>query len=181
MFSVREIPVVIEPGVAVLESSLVVDDSKAGERVVSAHFWRVNFDEEVTQKLPLVPTTQLPHVFTLHEDVDSSPLLLVYDLLGRLTLIYVREHKSGWERRDVSAEHAGKTVTQFSVRFCFNTLKERNKFLTLMNKMADNARDGAPLPKAEMTEAATLLGRSRVAPVVLPVAVAKSRLKNVRI
>ena len=177
MFSVREIPVVIEPGVAVLETSLVADDSKTGERVVSAHFWRVNHDENTAQKLPLVPTTQQPHVFSLHENLDTSPLLLVYDLLGRLTLVYVRD-RDAWERRDVSAEHAGKTITQFSVRFSFGSSKDRNRFLSLMTNMADTVRNGAPPLKGEMAEAAKLLSRSRVAPVSLPIAVAKGNVRR---
>jgi hypothetical protein len=107
---------------------------------------------------------------------------LVYDLLGRLSLIYTRDKsKRSWERHAVIDEHAGKTVTQFSVRFCFSAVKDRNKFVSLVNSMVTAVRDGGAVSKADMTEAVNLLSRSRVAPVVLPVAVAKSKLKNVRI
>jgi hypothetical protein len=182
MFFVREIPIVIEPGIGVLEASMIVSDSKAGERTVAAHFFRVPLDEKVAPKLPLVPTSEHPHIFSLHADTEKSPLLLVYDLLGRLSLIYTRDKgKRSWERHAVIDEHAGKTVTQFSVRFCFSTVKDRQKFVALVNNMVTAARDGGSVSKADMTEAVNLLSRSRVAPVVLPVAVAKSKLKNVRI
>ena len=39
MFFVREIPVVIEPGVAVLEAEMTVGDANTGERKVAA-IWR---------------------------------------------------------------------------------------------------------------------------------------------
>lgn len=183
MFFVRQIPVVIEPGVAVLEAEMIVSDSKAGERTVSAHFFRVPLDEKVAPNLPLVPTTEHPHVFSLHEEIDRSPLLLIYDLLGRLSLIYTRDkgkHRA-WERHSVIDEHAGKAVTQFSVRFFFSAVKDRNKFLSLVNNMVQAVRDGGTITKADMTDAINLLSRSRVPPVVLPVAVAKSNLRNVRI
>jgi hypothetical protein len=182
MFFVKEIPVVIEPGVAILEAEMTVVDNKAGERTVVAHFFRVPLDDKVAPALPLVPTTQHPHVFSLHEELDRSPLLLVYDQLGRLSLVYHRDPGGkSWERKEVLSEHAGKTVTQFSVRFCFSGVKERNKFLTLMTSMMESVRGGGSVNKAEMTEAVTLLSRSRVAPVVLPIAVARSKMKNVRI
>lgn len=182
MFFVKEIPVVIEPGVAILEAEMTVIDKRAGERTVAAHFFRVPLDEKVAPELPLVPTTQHPHVFSLHEELDHSPLLLVYDQLGRLSLVYHRDPGGrSWERKEVLAEHAGKTVTQFSVRFCFSGVKERNKFLTLMNSMMEAVRGGGSVSKAEMTEAVTLLSRSRAAPVVLPIAIARSKLRNVRI
>jgi hypothetical protein len=182
MFSVQEIPVVIEPGVAVLETSIAVSDSKAGTRTVTAHFFRLTLDEKTAPSLPLVVTTQQPHVFAMNEDnADKSPLLLVYDLLGRLSVVYTRDARGSWERKDVIAEHAGKAVTQFSIRFCFGTSKDRNKFLSLMGNMVDQVKDGNTVSKAEMTEAVALLARSRVPPVVLPVAVDKARLKNVRV
>ena len=182
MFLVQEIPVVIEPGVAVLETKMTVDDSKAGLRTVAAHFFRLPLDEKTAPSLPLVVTTQQPHVFAMNgEDADKSPLLLVYDQLGRLSVIYTRDTRGSWERKSVAEEHAGKSVTQFSVRFCFGAAKDRDKFLSLMGNMVSQAKDGRNIPKAEMTEAVKLLSRSRVPPVVLPVAVAKSRLRNVRV
>lgn len=182
MFYVREIPVVIEPGVNALEAAIIVTDSKTGERTLAAHFQRVALDEKTAPKLPLVPTTQQPHVFTIHEDLDKSPILLVYDLLGRLSLIYTRDQKgSSWDRSDVIAEHAGKSVTQFSVRFCFSSIKDRTKFMTLVDRMMGQARNGTNISKPDMTEAVTLLSRARVAPALLPVAVAKSKTRNVRI
>jgi len=182
MFLVRQIPIVIEPGVGVLEAEMVVADSKAGDRTVSAHFYRVPLDEKVASNLPLVPTSEHPHVFSLHEDINLSPVLLVYDMLGRLSLLYLRDKgRKSWERHAVIDEHAGKTVTQFSVRFCFGTIKDRSRFMSLMNDMVTAVRDGGAVSKSDMTEAIKLLNRSRVAPVVLPVAVAKSNLRRLRI
>lgn len=182
MFYVREIPVVIEPGVGALEASIVVRDANENERDLAAHFQRVPLDETVIKDLPLVPTTQHPHVFTVHDDLQKSPVLLVYDLLGRLSIIYTREEKSrGWERNDVVAEHAGKFVTQFSVRFSFGSQKDRNRFMQLMERMIKEVRDGANVSKSDMAEAVTLLTRARVAPALLPIAVAKSALRNATI
>lgn len=182
MFYVREIPVVIEPGVNALEASLIVKDAKGAERTLAAHFQRVPLDEKNAPLLPLIPTTQQPHVFTLHDSVERSPVLLVYDLLGRLSLIYTKGSKDkSWERNDVIAEHAGKTVTQFSVRFSFSSLKDRNRFMELINKMMSQVRDGTNVGKNDMAEAVNMLSRSRVAPALLPIAVARSRMKNVKI
>lgn len=180
MFFVREIPVVIEPGVSVLETEMTVADNKAGERNVAVHFWRLNLDEKVAAELPLIPTTQHPHIFSLHEDLTTSPLLLVYDLMGRLCLVYVRE-KGVWERKEVIAEHAGKSITQFSVRFCFSSSEDRNRFLNLMSTMVNDFKERGSVSRNEMTEAVTLLSRSRVAPVVLPIAVHKSKMKSARL
>lgn len=182
MFFVREIPVIIEPGVAVLEAEITVSSPKMGERKMAAHFFRIPLDEKVAPKLPLVPTTEHPHVFSLHEELDKSPVLLVYDMLGRLSLLYTRDNqKRAWERHAVIDEHAGKSITQFSVRFCFSALKDRNKFVALIDSMITQLRNGETVSKVDMTAALNLLSRSRVAPVILPVAVAKSNLKNVRI
>ena len=182
MFAVKEIPVIIEPGVGALEAVIVVSDDRAGERTLGAHFQRVNLDENVAPKLPLVPTTQHPHVFALHDDVDRSPVLLVYDLLGRLSLVYTRDGKGHhWERNDVVAEHAGKSVTQFSVRFSFGSVKDRNRFMQLIDKMSAGVREGTNITKSDMSEAIALLSRARVAPAILPIAVAKAKMRNVRI
>lgn len=182
MFFVRQIPIVIEPGVAVLEAEMVISDKKAGDRTVSAHFFRVSLDEKVAPMLPLVPTSEHPHVFSLTESLDKSPLLLVYDLLGRLSLIYTRDlaKNRAWERHAVIDEHAGRAVTQFSVRFFFSAVKDRNKFMQLMNDMVEAVRTGHIIHKSDMMEAVTLLSRSRVSPVVLPVAVPKSSLSSAR-
>lgn len=179
MFYVQNIPVVIEPGVAVLETTMQIDDEKTGQRTVAAHFFRFLLDEKTAPKLPLVVTTQHPHVFAMNiEDAEKSPLLLVYDFLGRLAIVFTRDERGHWDRREVVAEHAGKTITQFSVRFCFSAIKERNRFIELMNHMVGQVKNKDALTKTEMAEALSLLARSRVPPVVLPVAVAKSKLKR---
>lgn len=182
MFLVQDIPVVIEPGVAVLETKMAVEDSKAGLRTVAAHFFRLALDEKSVSNLPMVVTTQQPHVFSMNnEDADQSPLLLVYDQLGRLSVIYTRDDRGSWERKSVADEHAGKSITQFSVRYSFGTVSDRDKFVGYMKNFVDRSRNSESLSQRDMLSAMKLLSRSRVAPVVLPVAIDKSKLRNVRV
>lgn len=178
MFSIRNIPVVIEPGVAALETEFAISSKKDGERLVPVHLKRVTLDDKTAEYLPFIPTTKVPHVFSPTLDLKKTVTLVVYDFLGRLTTIYTRDG-SMWERNDVADEHAGKTVTQFSVRFSFNSVKSRDKFVAAMEHMVNCANVNKPFAPEAVADAVRLLGRSRVAPVVLPVAVAKSGLKPV--
>lgn len=180
MFSIRNIPVVIEPGVDALETEFAVRSKKEGERLVPVHLKRVPLDANTAADLPFIPTTKAPHVFSPTPDIKKSATLVVYDFLGRLTTIYTRTDNV-WERSDVADEHAGKTVTQFSVRFAFNSTKNRDKFLAAMEHMVNCVNADKPFSPQAMTDALQLLSRSRVAPVVLPVAVAKSTMKKVKI
>jgi hypothetical protein len=180
MFSIRNIPVVIEPGVDALETEFAVSSKKEGERIVPVHLKRVTLDSNTAEDLPFIPTTKVPHVFSPTLDIKKSATLVVYDFLGRLSTIYTR-NEHAWERSDVADEHVGKTVTQFSVRFAFNSAKNRDKFLVAMEHMVNCVNADKSFSPQAMTDALQLLSRSRVAPVVLPVAVAKSTLKKVKI
>jgi hypothetical protein len=180
MFSIRNIPVVIEPGVDALETEFAITSKKDGERLVPVHLKRVPLDAKTAEDLPFIPTTKMPHVFSPTLDIKKTATLVVYDFLGRLTTIYTRQDNT-WERSDVADEHAGKTVTQFSVRFAFNSSKNRDKFLAAVEHMVNCVNADKQFSPNAMTDALKLLSRSRVAPVVLPVAVAKSELKKIKL
>lgn len=182
MFSIRNVPVVIEPGVGGLEVECAVDDKKMGDRVFPAQMQRVNLDETTLEKLPFIPSTKFPHVFSLLTDLDKSLVLVIYDFLGRLTTVYTRDgEKKAWERNDVADEHAGKSITQFAVRFSFSSAKDRTKFMELLGKAVDAVTKGDQPDTNEVVKALGFLARSRTAPVILPVAVAKSQRRNVKL
>jgi hypothetical protein len=182
MFFVRNVPVVIEPGVGAIEAEFAVSEPPKKPRSFPVQLMRVALDSDVSQKLPFIPSTKLPHVFSLTADPDESVALIVYDNLGRITFVYSRDDTGKtWEKREVSTEHAGKTVTQFSVRFSFHSAKLRDKFMELVDTvMAQIQQDQKP-NMADVEAVFTILSRSRVNPVVMPVAVAKSSLKSIKI
>jgi len=182
MFSVRNVPVVIEPGVGGLEAEFSVTDKKLGDRVFPVQLQRINLDETAIGQLPFIPSTKFPHVFSLLTDLDKSSVLVIYDFLGRLVTIYTRSSTNkSWERNDVADEHAGKTVTQFSVRFSFNSAKDRTKFVELVGEAVKAINDGDTPDHKEIFKALNFLARSRIAPVILPVAVARSQRSNVKL
>lgn len=182
MFSVRNVPVVIEPGVGALEAEFAVVDKKMGDRVFPVQLQRINLDEVTLEQLPFIPSTKFPHVFSLLTDLHKSSVLLVYDFLGRLSIIYTRNSElNSWTRNDVADEHAGKTVTQFSVRFNFSSAKDRTKFMDLIQQAVTSVTNGEQPNMPDVVKALNFLGRSRTAPVILPVAVAKQSRSNVKL
>lgn len=182
MFSVRNVPIVIEPGVGALEAEFYISDNKIGNRTFPLQLQRLDIDESLIERLPFIPSTQFPHVFSLVRDIDKSAVLVIYDMLGRLSCVYTRGEKdSVWEKCDVAEEHAGKTITQFSVRFNFSSAKDRNAFIEAVASMVKEAKNGKVPSAKEVMRAMTLLGRSRVSPVILPVAVARTTLLPVKL
>jgi hypothetical protein len=182
MFSVRNVPVVIEPGVGALEAVFFVSDNKLGNRTFPLQLQRIDLSSDMAEKLPFIPSTRFPHAFTLVTDIDKSAVIVIYDMVGRLSVVYTRGAKdAAWERCDVADEHAGKTVTQFSVRFNFGSLKERTSFLDAIESMIKDAKGGRVPDSKTVMRAMTSLGRSRAAPVVLPVAVARAHMKPVKL
>lgn len=182
MFSVRNVPVVIEPGVGALEAEFFIKDEAHGHRTFPLQLQRLELEENLVEKLPFIPATQFPHVFSLIQDVEKSAVLVIYDFLGRINCVYTRgDDKSAWDRCDVAEEHAGKTVTQFSVRFNFTSVKDRTTFLELVDKMVKDAKKNVAPTQDDVMRALKLLGRSRVPPVVMPVAVAKAALAPARL
>lgn len=181
MLAIRNVPVVIEPGVPAVEAEFAVGSLKK-RRSFPVQLLRVNLDGEKLSKLPFIPATKLPHVFSLTQDPEDSATLVVYDSTGRLSRVYVRDSTGrSWERKDVAAEHVGKTVTQFSVRFSFGSERSRDDFMLAIDRvLADIQASEAPATQ-DVNAVFALLARSRSAPVVLPVAVAKSSLKQAKI
>lgn len=182
MFLVRNVPVVVEPGVGAIEAEFAISDPPKKQRSFPVQLFRVALDSDVAEKLPFIPSTKLPHVFSLTTNPDESVALLVYDNLGRITFVYTRDDKKkSWEKREVAAEHAGKTVTQFSVRFSFHSSKLRDKFMELVDNVMLQMQNDQKPNMADVEAAFTILSRSRVNPVVMPLAVAKSSLKGIKI
>lgn len=169
---VRDVPVVIEPGIEVVEASVFVSDSSAGSRSFPVQLFRVALDGKILKRLPFVPSTTLPHVFSPLTDIKESTLLVLYDHLGRLTTIYKRLDKHSWSRYDVADEHAGKSVVVPSVRFQFKDVNARTRFLTLTDQILRQAREDI-IDCDAIQEFTTLLSRMRTPPVSLPVAVLK--------
>jgi len=182
MFFIKNVPIVIEPGVQAIEAELVINHKKYGQTSVPVQLVRLVVDEKASETLPFIATTALPHVFSLVFNVEKAAALVVYDAAGRISTIYTKdETQRSWERFSVSDEHAGKSVTQFSVRYIFNTAKDRSKFLTAMEKLTEQAgREELP-NMADVMAALRPLARTRTAPVVLPVAVEKCNLSKIKL
>lgn len=182
MFFIKNVPIVIEPGVRALEAEFVINDPKAGQRLVPVQLARVALDEIEITKLPFIPTTRLPHVFSITSDIDKSCALVVYDSAGRISSLFTKDKKQkSWERFDIAEEHSGKSVTQFSVRFMFNTARDRSKFLAAMEKITEKVGREEKPDIAEVMEAIRPLARSRVAPVSVPVAIEKCQLGKIKL
>lgn len=182
MFVIKNVPIVIEPGVQALEAELLVSNKDVGQRTVPVQLCRVALCEKTASQLPFIATTRLPHVFSVVDDLKKSPALVVYDSSGRIACLYTRDpSQKSWDRFDVADEHAGKSVTQFSIRFNFVSAKDRHKFLTLVEKMTDQAAREEQPDMEDVVTALRALARSRVAPVVLPIAVEKCKLSKIKI
>lgn len=182
MFTIKNVPIVIEPGVRALETEFVVDDPKAGQRILPITMARVALDEKSVTHLPFIPTNRCPHVFSVNSNLEKSAALLVYDAAGRINTLYTKDERTKvWDRFNISEEHAGKTVTQFSVRFVFNTQKDRAKFLDGMEKITRQVGREETPNMEDVIDALRPLARSRVAPVVVPLAVEKSQLGKIKL
>lgn len=167
MLFFKDVPIVVDPGVAALEVG-IINVAKRGKRLFYVAFERVELNTAVGDALPFVVTSHLPHVFSMLPDINKSPFLLVYDLFGRLSIVYTREEgTNAWVRNDAAPEQIGETVTQFSARFSFNTVKERDKFLAAMGRIANNKYS-----RNDVDSVSRLLNVGRTGPVVLPIAVA---------
>lgn len=173
MLYFKDVPVVIEPGVAALEVS-IMSVNKGKERMFFVPFERVAPNSTNAEKLPLVISSNFPHVFTMRKDLDSSPFLLVYDMIGKLSLVYTREAKSGvWLRNEAAPEQVGDTVTQFSVRFSFDSVANRNDFVNTIDEIMAARHAGKRIVRSRVEHMLDLLMTADDGPVMLPVAVAK--------
>lgn len=182
MFQIQNVPIVIEPGVNAVEAEFVADGKKNKQRSFPVHLFRVNLDERVAQILPFIPSVKYPHVFSLAQNPEESLALVVYDVLGRIHHVYTRDSaKKSWEKREVADEHAGKTVTQFSIRYLFNSKDSRDEFMRCVDSIITSILQKHEMSPRDVAMAFNLLLRSRSEPVALPVAVAKSNRKQVKI
>lgn len=175
MLYFKDVPVVIEPGVAALEVG-IISSVKKQNRLLFVPFERVAVNAESAEKLPMVVSSNAPHVFTMHRDLDVSPFLLVYDYLGKLSSVYSRAKPSGaWVRNDAAPEQVGDTVTQFSVRLSFNDQKSRDRFLDSLNNLVERYKTHDKVSRLDTLELIKLVTASRVGPVVLPIAIEKAK------
>lgn len=182
MLAIRNVPVVVEPGVGAIEAEFVATGKNKRNRAFPVQLFRADLTSEKLPGLPFIPATKLPHVFSLTTNPNDSVVLVVYDSMGRLTVIYTRDDTGKtWEKRDVADEHAGKTVTQFSVRFSFASAKSRDEFMDAVDRVLAQTHAARTPEKNDVDTVFKLLSRSRVGPVVMPVAVAKSSLKSVKL
>lgn len=182
MFQIQNVPIVIEPGVNAIESEFCVTDDRNRRRSFPVHLFRVALDGDAATKLPFIPATKLPHVFSLAQDIDDSPALVVYDAMGRINVVYVKDESGkAWEKREIADEHSGKSVKQFSVRYFFNNEKSRNEFMERVDKIMSSVQYDVAPSLEDVISAFRLLSRARTGPVVLPLAVAKSDMRKVKI
>jgi len=178
MLELCNVPVAVELGVDAIEVEMKIGSKKVGDRRVWFTFERISPDAEVAAELPFVATSQHPNIFSFHANPAKSPFILLYDTLGRLAVVFVRDtrHKACWERQAIAEEIKGQTVTCFSVRYAFTTAKDRNQFMQLLAQMAEQFSAGQPIDQLTAQEIAAILVRSRLTPVPLPIAKTKAAL-----
>lgn len=188
MFTIQNVPVAIEPGVGAIEAELLMPVAPSAavksrrSAKIPVQLFRLPMDAKNAENLPFVPSSKTPHVFSLAQDLKTTPLLVVFDSLGRITAIYNRD-KTGkaWDRTHVAPEFAGATVTQFSVRFSFSSTRTRDAFMHAVDTVMDQIKNKEKPDEEEMLSVFRLLNRMRAQPVMLPVAVAKSHLQPVKL
>jgi hypothetical protein len=168
---VRDVPIVIDPGINIIEAACEVLD-QGNVRKFPIQLFRLALDKKVLNRLPFVPATTIPHVFSPVSDVRQSPLLLVFDHLGRLAMFYKRCNKNAWERYEVYDETVGRTVITPSVRFRFNSEKTRDRFMRLSQQLISQSH-GKVVNYDDVQEFVGILGRMRAPPVSLPVVTLK--------
>lgn len=180
-FELYEAPIVIEPGVGALEVNVFICDSSrpSSDPKSRCKLWwrfeRIELSDKIAEAMPFIPTMKYPHIFTMAADLDAAPFLLVYDLSGRLAFIYKKEPGSNaWVCHNVIDEVRGKTISQFSVRFSFNTSADRNEFVAAIEKLMDATSRDKTFDQKTMRAATRLLCKSRMAPVSTTVSMAKT-------
>jgi hypothetical protein len=173
MISIKNIPIVIEPGVNVLEAEFFV---RRNNRHCSfpIQLFRISADKKTYKNLPFVPSVKTPHVFGLSEKPSDSLLLVVYSNMGSVHSLYTRQHlKDAWEKEHIADEYAGRTITKFSVRYVFNSHKNRAEFMSLIDRLISQINNDQLVDPRDVVAAFTLLSQARTSPV--PVSVAALR------
>lgn len=188
MFTIQNLPIAVDPGVGAIEAELRVPLAPGGSpkpgrsTKLPVQLFRVTLDSAAASDLPFVPSVKTPHVFSLAHDIDKTALLVVYDNHGRISKIYSRDESGrAWEATHVAPEFAGATVTQFSVRFSFSSSKTLAAFVDNVDGVLEKLKNKQKPSEQDMLSVFQLLSRMRAKPVVLPVAVAKSHLKPVKL
>jgi hypothetical protein len=176
MLYFKDVPIVIEPGVGALEVGIINNANKS-ERLFYAIFERVELSETTSEQLPFVASSSAPHVFTMSKNLDQSPFLLVYDYLGKLSYVYTRDPRSGaWLKNNAAPEQVGDTITQFSVRFSFDSAQIRDDFLDTLDNIVNKYNRNGKISRDAVVDLIDSVTMSKVGPVVLPVAVAKATM-----
>lgn len=171
---VRNLPIVVEPCVNVIEAVCAVSDSN-GSRQFPIQLFRLDVNRKTVRQLPFVPTTATPHVFSPVSDVKESPLLVVFDHMGRLVLLCQRDVKrsgryTAWEKYEVFDEVAGRSTAVASARFRFNNEQTRTRFLELAQIIIDqNHKDMVDYDCVQ--EFVKIMSGMRMSPVLVPTAV----------
>lgn len=168
--TVRNVPIVVEPGVNIIEASVEVVEEN-GTRQFPVQLFRLVIDRKTLKRLPFVPSTSTPHVFSPVSDIKSAPMLVVYDHMGRLTRVYKRSRRDAWEWYELFDEVAGRSIVTPSIRFRFNSEKMRDKFMRLSEQLIEQSR-GSVVNYDDVQEFVKIMGRMRSPPVLIPVAVA---------
>lgn len=192
MFQIQNLPIAIEPGVAAVEVELLSNQTRpetVGKTITQrkrplcyVKLGRLDLAHANVADLPFVTSVKFPHIFSLAENVAESLLLVLYDATGRLSVIYFREHfKDAWTQRQVTAEHAGHTIKQSSVRFVFAAERSLERFMTLTEKIVTTLQQSQNPDPADMREAFLLLAKMRCDPVVLPLNVARCERKPIKL
>lgn len=166
---IRNVPIVVEPGVNVIEATVEVAEN-TGTREFPVQLFRLFVDRKVLKRLPFVPSTTTPHVFSPVSSIRDSPMLIVYDHMGRLAMLYKRARRDTWDRYELFDEVVGRCVINPSVRFRFTNEKTRDKFLRLAEQLIEQSR-GSVVNYDDVQEFVKIMGRMRSPPVLVPVAV----------
>jgi hypothetical protein len=173
MISIKNVPIVIEPGVNVLEAEFCVRQDKR-TCTFPIQLFRIALDKKTAPDLPFIPSVRLPHVFGLSNVPSEALILVVYDSMGRISTLYTRQHvKESWEKEHIAEEYAGKTVTRFSVRYSFSSHKNRQQFMELVDTIMTQINNDKLVAPGDVVAAFMLLSKARATPVVMPVAALK--------
>lgn len=171
--TVRNLPIVVEPCVNVIEAVCEVTDN-SGVRRFPIQLFRLDVNRKTVRQLPFVPTTATPHVFSPVLNVKESPLLAVFDHMGRLVLLCQRNAKQGgryttWEKYEVFDEVAGRTTAVASARLRFKDEQTRTRFLELAQTIINQNRSDV-VDYDCVQEFVKIMSGMRMSPVLVPTA-----------
>lgn len=177
---VKNAPVAIEPSVDTIEveMSLVEDDVRRDFLTV---LYRVPPSKASAKKLPMIVDVQNSHVFSTTQDLDAATLLLQYSCAGAISAVFTRDSNHSWERASIPEEYAGATIKNFSARYIFKNVQDRNECMRLVSLLVSKTKRNSVTKKDmdTMQEVFKLLARSHIGPVAVPVAALKQSAEKV--